>query len=63
MNVKSLYTPWTLKGSRGLAPLILNLGTKRSVVSLTLQPLYAKGHSSGTEVGACVDHRAGLGVL
>jgi hypothetical protein len=53
----------SLRGSRGVASLILNLGTKSSVVSFKLQPLYAKGLCSGTRVGACVDHRLGLGAL
>jgi hypothetical protein len=49
-------------GSRGIAPCILDLGTRWNlVISFTPQPLYAQGKSPGTrKIGVWVGPRAGV---
>jgi hypothetical protein len=58
MSSACLYTtPWRHKASVGIAPRILNLGTRCTwVISFTPRPLYKDTHW----IGGCVGHRAGL---
>jgi hypothetical protein len=47
--------------SRGIAPLILNLGTRRMLINFTPRLLYPRGHNTDMHRrGGCVGPRAGL---
>jgi hypothetical protein len=54
----------TFQGSGGIAPHILDLGTRwRRVVSFTLRPLYPQVKSPRYPLGGWVDPRGGLNTV
>lgn len=64
-KVVPVHTMKIYKGSKGSAPLILNLGTTRTrAVNFTPWPIYPRGKNASTHwIGGWVGHSASLNVL